>query len=120
MKLKLPFRSLQALTNFMRVSIGRFAQRKRNSTGSTLLKNLSNWIDFIWIVSQYLFGTIVVMTWIMLLSALSFLLTILETMGVDDDTPKYFFSQKTQFDSDVEKNMFVVILKCYGYKTTPQ
>ena len=39
---------------------------------------------------------------------------------VDDDTPKYFFSQKTQFDSDVEKNMFVVILKCYGYKTTPQ
>ena len=37
---------------------------------------------------------------------------------VDDDTPKYFISQKTQYDSEVEKDTFVVTIKCYGYKTT--
>ncbi len=39
---------------------------------------------------------------------------------VEDDTPKFFFSQKTEFDASLEKDTFVAKLKCYGYKTTPQ
>lgn len=39
---------------------------------------------------------------------------------VDDDTPKYFFSQKTQYDPELEKDSFLVNIKCYGYKTTHQ
>ncbi len=36
---------------------------------------------------------------------------------VKDDSPKYFFSQKTEHDQDVEKNTFVAKIKCYGYQT---
>jgi len=35
---------------------------------------------------------------------------------VKDDTPKYFISQRTQYDATVEKEQFVVKIKCYGYK----
>jgi hypothetical protein len=35
---------------------------------------------------------------------------------VADDTPKYFTSQKTEFDSSLEKDCFVAIIKCHGYK----
>lgn len=35
---------------------------------------------------------------------------------VDDDTPKYFFSQKTQYDETLGKDVFEVNIKCYGYK----
>jgi len=37
---------------------------------------------------------------------------------VKDDSPKYFFSQKTEHDKDVEKNTFIAKIKCYGYKIT--
>ena len=35
---------------------------------------------------------------------------------VDDDTPKYFKSQKTQYDESLEKDTFEANIKCYGYK----
>lgn len=38
---------------------------------------------------------------------------------VEDDTPRFFFSQKTQYDPSLEKDTFIAKLKCYGYITTP-
>ena len=35
---------------------------------------------------------------------------------VKDDTPKYFTSQRTQHDATLEKDQFLVKIKCYGYK----
>jgi len=35
---------------------------------------------------------------------------------VEDDTPSYFFSQKTEYDPELEKNTFIANIKCYGYK----
>jgi hypothetical protein len=35
---------------------------------------------------------------------------------VEDDTPSYFFAQKTEYAPELEKNTFIAKLKCYGYK----
>ena len=35
---------------------------------------------------------------------------------VDDDTPKYFESQSTRYDSTIDKDTFQATIKGYGYK----
>ena len=37
---------------------------------------------------------------------------------VKDDSPKYFISQSTSFNENLEKNTFSVKIKVYGFKTT--
>jgi hypothetical protein len=36
---------------------------------------------------------------------------------VVDDTPKYFFSQSTTFNQDLNKDEFKATIRCYGYST---
>jgi len=36
---------------------------------------------------------------------------------VVDDTPKYFFSQSTTFNQELNKDEFKATIRCYGYST---
>jgi hypothetical protein len=36
---------------------------------------------------------------------------------VTDDTPKYFFSQSTTFNQELNKDEFKATIRCYGYST---
>jgi len=36
---------------------------------------------------------------------------------VSDDTPKYFFSQSTTFNQELNKDEFKATIRCYGYST---
>ena len=36
---------------------------------------------------------------------------------VIDDTPKYFFSQSTTFNKELNKDEFKATIRCYGYST---
>lgn len=35
---------------------------------------------------------------------------------VEDDTPKYFFSQSTTFNKELNKDEFKATIRCYGYQ----
>ena len=55
----------------------------------------------------------------MLLCCSKFLADYLRKYGyVKDDSPKYFISQSTSFNENLEKNTFSVKIKVYGFKTT--
>lgn len=50
------------------------------------------------------------------ITCVKFLADYLRTNGyVVDDTHKYFFSQKTTYNKELEKNEFKAIIRCYGY-----
>lgn len=50
------------------------------------------------------------------ITCVKFLADYLRSSGyVADDTPKYFFSQSTTFNKDLNKDEFKVTLRCYGY-----